>query len=137
MIFDFWLTLSILIVVDFFTSCAHWGGSENRQLIHQARQLIDQQPDSALTLLYAVNIASLGKAAMAEYTLLCVQAKDNLGKDLTSDTEIFEARQYFTGKMKTRIRKKMDISANEDIRDFLLRIYSDKEWAHLNTLPTQ
>jgi len=90
-----WLAASLLLCC-LLVSCVQWGGKDNRQLIHQAQLLVDQQPDSALTLLYAVNTASFGKAAMAEYTLLRVQAKDNLGKDLAADKEICESCGYFS-----------------------------------------
>ena len=77
-------------------SCLKWGSRQNIRLIEQAQQLVEQMPDSALTLLDMVNAASFGNAAKAEYVLLRVQARSNAGLDLSKDTEIFQAKEYFT-----------------------------------------
>jgi len=66
--------------------------------MQQAQLLVEQMPDSALTLLGMANTATFSKAAKAEYTLLRVQAKDNAEMDISSDTEILQAREYFMKK---------------------------------------
>ena len=79
-------------------SCMNWGSRQNSRLIEQAQQLMEQKPDSALILLDMVNAASFGKAAKAEYALLRVQARSNAGLDITSETEIFNAREFLIRK---------------------------------------
>jgi len=75
-----------------------WGNRENSRLIEQAQQLTEQMPDSALTLLDMANTASFGKAEKAEYALLRVQARGLADMDLSTDAEIFMAREYFIGR---------------------------------------
>ena len=79
-------------------SCIKYGNRENNLLIQQAQELIEQQPDSALKLLDAVNTVKLSKAERMEYILQRVQARDNAEMDLSTDTEIFEAQKYFIRK---------------------------------------
>jgi len=76
-------------------SCKKWGNPENRHLMQQAQLLIEQIPDSALTLLDAVNTVGFSKAERAEYNLLQIQAKSNVGLDLSNDTVIFRVREYY------------------------------------------
>jgi len=77
-------------------SCAKWGNSENNRLMLQALDLLEHKPDSALALLDAVNTSSFNYAGRAEYTLLRLQTKDKAEMDITADTEIFKALEYFT-----------------------------------------
>jgi tetratricopeptide (TPR) repeat protein len=79
-------------------ACTPYGSKENYSLMQQAQLLAEQMPDSVLVLLDAVNTALLGDAAKAEYTLLRVQARTNADRDLTTDTEIFQAWEYFVKK---------------------------------------
>ena len=65
--------------------------------MQQALQLWEEKPESALLLMDAVNTGRLNKVERSEYTLLRVQAKDKADRDLTHDTEIFEAKEYFIG----------------------------------------
>jgi len=90
-----WYQNTILVLCCLLVSCAPYGNSENSRLMQQAQLLAEQAPDSALALLNTVNTALLGDAGKAGYTLLRVQAKDNAGMDLTPDTEILQAREYF------------------------------------------
>jgi len=76
-------------------SCMKWGSRENRLLMQQTQHLIEQMPDSALTLLDAVNTIGFSNAERAEYNLLQIQARKNTGMDLSSETEIFEVREHF------------------------------------------
>ena len=85
--------LHVLIV-----SCTKWGSRENSRLIGLAQELIEVNPDSALKLLDGVNTVRFSKAERAEYILLRVQAKENAGMDLSTDTEIFAAQKYFISK---------------------------------------
>ena len=58
-------------------------------------KLLEQAPDSVLTLMDDVDMSSLNEAENAEYALLRVLAKDKAGMDLSADTAIFQAREYF------------------------------------------
>jgi len=82
-------------------SCTKWGGSENKRLMQQAQLFVELMLDSALILLDEVNTVSLSDAEKAEYTLLRVQARTNADRDLTTDTEIFQAWEYFIQKNNT------------------------------------
>ena len=79
-------------------SCTKWGSRENSHLIRQAQLLKEQTPDSALTLLDAVNTSGFSKAERAEYNLLQIQAKRNAGMDVSAETGISDAREYFIRK---------------------------------------
>ena len=89
-------TIAILMVL--FFSCEPYGNSENNRLMRQAILLAEQIPDSALTLLDAVNMALFSDAERADYTLLRVQARYNADRNLTTDTEIFRVYEYFAKK---------------------------------------
>ena len=76
-------------------SCGSVSNRENSRLMQEAQRLIQQKPDSALALLQAVDVPSLSNSENAEYTLLLVQAKDKAGQDITADTAVFAARDFF------------------------------------------
>jgi len=79
-------------------SCIKYGNRENNHLIEQALELIEHQPDSALKLIDAVNTIKLSKAERMEYILLRVQARSNVGMDISTDVEIFDVREYYIRK---------------------------------------
>ena len=95
--------ISLAILCGTLPACTKWGNSENSRLMQQAQSLVEQMPDSALSVLDAINTASFSNAGKAEYTLQRVQAKDNAEMDITSDTEILPVREYF---LKGKKRKK-------------------------------
>ena len=76
-------------------SCVKFGSRENSRLMQQAQLLVEQMPDSALTLLDAVNTFGFSPAERAEYNLLQIQAKRNAGMDISTETEIFDVRKFF------------------------------------------
>ena len=85
----------LAICCGLFVSCTKWGSRENSLLMQQAQLLIEQMPDSALMLLNAVNTVNFSNAKSAEYGLLQIQARNNAGLDISSDTEIYGVREYF------------------------------------------
>ena len=91
-------SIVLAILCGMLVSCMKWGSRENSRLMQQAQLLVEQMPDSALTLLDAVNAFELNNAEKAEYTLLQVQARSNAGEDLSSETEIFDTRDFFVRK---------------------------------------
>ena len=88
----------LALMCGMVVSCAKWGNSENSRLMQQVQLLAEQMPDSALVLLDMVNTAPFSRAQKADYTLLRVQARTNADRDLTTDTEIFRAYEYFAKK---------------------------------------
>lgn len=82
-------------ICGLFVSCVKWGSMENNRLMQQVRVFAEVQPDSALMLLNRINTALLSDTERAEYTLLRVQTRDNAEYDLTTDIEIFKAREFF------------------------------------------
>lgn len=68
-------------------------------LMEQAETVLEQNPDSALRCLYAVQDPE-GPSEMQRmnYYLLLVQAKDKAGKDISEDTVICEVKDYFLQK---------------------------------------
>lgn len=76
-------------------SCRHFA-SEVSPLLQEAESIIHDKPDSALTLLEEIsNPYELNAEQQAIYILLKVQAKDKCEKNLSSDTQIWQAREYF------------------------------------------
>lgn len=78
-------------------SCTIKENISNRETIDRARQVIEDRPDSALSLLRTVNTGLLGDKDYYEYVLLEVTAKDKADKDISGDTAIFRAVGYFAG----------------------------------------
>ena len=90
------IILVILCVLP--ASCFHWETRENTRLLQQAQLLVEQMPDSVLSLLDLVNTFELSASQRAGYTLLRVQARSNAGADLSTDTEIYAVADFFTRK---------------------------------------
>jgi len=79
-------------------SCLKWGSRENNRLIEQAIELVDVYPDSALMLLDAVNTVRFSNAEKMEYNLLRIQARNNVGMDISNEVEIFDVKDFFTNR---------------------------------------
>ena len=89
------LTIYIVSVTLIILSC----NDDNRKidkLLQKAESIVELHPDSVLALLDSIqNPYMLTKVQHAEYVLRLVQAKDKCDKDISSDTLIFQARDYF------------------------------------------
>ena len=70
----------------------------NGQLLEKVNQLVEQYPDSALLLLDSINTNLLSEVQHYDFVLLQVQAKDKSYQDITSETEIFQAIDYFVNR---------------------------------------
>ena len=89
------LTIYIVPVILIMLSCNGDRGKSD-SLIKKAESLMEMHPDSALSLLGMIkNPYLLTKVQHAEYVLRLVQAKDKCDNDISSDTLIFQARDYF------------------------------------------
>ena len=60
--------------------------------------LVNNYPDSALSLLYLIDPETLDESQHAEYVLIEIQAKHKNGLDISGETTIFDAVSYFLGK---------------------------------------
>ena len=70
-----------------------------KNILSEAENLVEQQPDSALRLLNSVLFPEdLNKSGFNKYNLLLLQAKDKSYKDITSDTIIFAVKEYYVQK---------------------------------------
>lgn len=69
------------------------------KILKRAENIIELHPDSVLSLLETIrNPYLLTKEQHAKYVLRLVQAKDKCDRDISSDTLIFQARDYFETK---------------------------------------
>jgi tetratricopeptide (TPR) repeat protein len=86
--------LSCLVLL-FFASCGQ-STKEITGLLTQAETAIEQQPDSALHYLKAIQDPDgLRKERRMNFYLLWVQAKDKTGDSISADTIIGEVKDYF------------------------------------------
>jgi tetratricopeptide (TPR) repeat protein len=84
-----------LAILLLFAACGQ-SDKEVVWLLGQAETAVEQNPDSALHYLYAVqNPEGLRKMRRMHYYLLLLQAKDKAGKDMSDDTIICAAKDYF------------------------------------------
>lgn len=92
------LTIYILLVTLFISSCNR-DHIKSDKLLEKAESLVESHPDSALAILNMIpNPYMLTKGQHAEYVLRLVQAKDKCDKDISSDTLVFQIRDYFKEK---------------------------------------
>lgn len=92
------LAFYILIVTILILSC-NSDRLNSDKFLQKAEGLVELHPDSALKILNMIpNPYRLTKRQYAEYVLRLVQAKDKCNKDISSDTLIFQIRDYFKRK---------------------------------------
>lgn len=84
----------VLIISLLFLACA-CSRSPVMQSLDHAESLMDEHPDSALTMLEAIDGSSLSGESQARYALLLSQAYDKNYIDLTSDSLIGIAAGYY------------------------------------------
>ena len=89
--------LFLFAIILAFYACSRQKGAKD--IIVQAENIVEQQPDSALRLLNTVLFPEdLDKSGFNKYNLLLLQAKDKSYKDITSDTVIFAVKNYYLKK---------------------------------------
>ena len=89
--FKIWL---LLLVISALHACVEKDRQE-RQVIHQAELLMQEQPDSALHLLQTLHRPSLTGETLARYALIHSIAQDKSGLDVTSDSLLRIAYDYY------------------------------------------
>jgi hypothetical protein len=65
-------------------------------VIHQAEMLMQEQPDSALRVLQTINRHSLRGKTLARYALIYSIAQDKSGLDVTNDSLLRIAYEYYS-----------------------------------------
>ncbi|MBR3546883.1 MAG: hypothetical protein IKN86_04895 [Bacteroidaceae bacterium] len=90
-IFKIWLLLLLIFALQ---ACAEKDRQE-REVIHQAELLMQEQPDSALHVLQTLHRPSLTGETLARYALIHSIAQDKSGLDVTSDSLLRIAYDYY------------------------------------------
>ena len=90
-IFRTWLLLLLIFALQ---ACVEKDRLE-RQVIHQAELLMQEQPDSALHLLQTLHRPFLTGETLAHYALIHSIAQDKSGLDVTSDSLLRIAYNYY------------------------------------------
>lgn len=68
-------------------------------IFNQVENLVEQHPDSALRLLDSIqNPYELNEKQYAEYILLMIKAKDKNGENISTDTLVFQVKDYYLKK---------------------------------------
>ena len=84
----------IAVLLLTFHSCSRQ--KEEKNILSETENIIEQHPDSALRLLNTVLFhEDLDKRLFNKYHLLLLQAKDKSYKDIASDTVIFSVKEYY------------------------------------------
>ena len=89
------LFIWVISFACFIFSCKNQERAINVQLLKEAGQLVEEQPDSTLTLLGSIEFDELSEAQYYDFVLLQVQAKDKADLDIASEIDIFRAVDYF------------------------------------------
>ena len=85
----------VFVSLSVFWSCDS-DSEKTAGILQAAENTVEQYPDSALVLLDSIqNPYELNREHHARYLLLLVQAKYKCEKDISNDTLIFQARDYF------------------------------------------
>ena len=82
-----------LLAVFAVSACMDNGKQET---IHQAEMLMQEQPDSALRVLQTINRHSLRGKTLARYALIYSIAQDKSGLDVTNDSLLRIAYEYYS-----------------------------------------
>ena len=88
------LRILIYVVVLSLAAC-HPEGTNVKQGLDKAAQLMGQDPDTASIILENIQINQMNEAQLAEYNLLCTQLNEDKNIAHTSDKQIRQAVSYF------------------------------------------
>ena len=87
--------IRILVIIFVGILLAGCGGGVDRARLERAETLMDERPDSSLQILDSIDASRLGGADRALYALLLTQARDKNYLDLSNDSIINEAVDYY------------------------------------------
>ena len=82
----------LLLLSSLLAGC---GGGVDRARLERAKTLMDARPDSSLQILDSIDASRLRGGDRALYALLLTQARDKNYLDLSNDTIINEAVDYY------------------------------------------
>lgn len=88
--------LRILLYVFILSLAAcHPDGTNVKQGLDKAAQLMEQDPDTALIILENIRMNQLNEAQLAEYNLLCTQVNEDKNIPHSTDKQILQAVSYY------------------------------------------
>ena len=88
------IKISLCLLLAFIVGACN--DSSKVAVIHQAEMLMQEQPDSALRVLQTINLHSLRGKTLARYALIYSIAQDKSGLDVTNDSLLRIAYEYYS-----------------------------------------
>ena len=88
------IKISLCLLLAFILGACN--DSSKVAVIHQAEMLMQEQPDSALRVLQTINRHSLRGKTLARYALIYSIAQDKSGLDVTNDSLLRIAHEYYS-----------------------------------------
>ena len=88
------LRILLYMVVLSLAAC-HPEGTNVKQGLDKAAQLMEQDPDTASIILENIQVNQMNEAQLAEYNLLCTQVNEDKNIPHSSDAQIRQAASYY------------------------------------------
>ena len=88
------LRILLYVFVLSLVAC-HPEGTNVKQGLDKAAQLIEQDPDTASIILETIQMNQMNEAQLAEYNLLCTQFNEDKNIPHSSDNQIRQAVSYY------------------------------------------
>ncbi|WP_288359896.1 tetratricopeptide repeat protein [uncultured Bacteroides sp.] len=88
------LRILLYMVVLSLAAC-HPEGTNVKQGLDKASQLMEQDPDTASIILENIQVNQMNEAQLAEYNLLCTQVNEDKNIPHSSDAQIRQAASYY------------------------------------------
>lgn len=85
----------LLYMVLLSLAACHPEGTNVKQGLDKAAQLMEQDPDTAFVILENIQTSQMNEAQLAEYNLLCTQINEDKNIPHSSDTQIRQAASYY------------------------------------------
>lgn len=85
----------LLYMVLLSLAACHPEGTNVKQGLDKAAQLMEQDPDTAFVILESIQTSQMNEAQLAEYNLLCTQINEDKNIPHSSDAQIRQAASYY------------------------------------------
>lgn len=85
----------LLYMVLLSLAACHPEGTNVKQGLDKAAQLMEQDPDTAFVILESIQTSQMSEAQLAEYNLLCTQINEDKNIPHSSDAQIRQAASYY------------------------------------------
>lgn len=85
----------LLYMVLLSLAACHPEGTNVKQGLDKAAQLMEQDPDTAFVILENIQTSQMSEAQLAEYNLLCTQINEDKNIPHSSDAQIRQAASYY------------------------------------------